>query len=193
MKRSPHHTALLSLAISVTILVAALFAYMYYQVNSSLERAVQAGNIAEVHRTHKDREKDLRALFEETAAERSRLIGFFVPSDSTVQFIEAIESLGPVAGSVVTLSSIDQSLPEGSPPGTRGIVSAHIDVRGPWAAVMKTLMLAENLPYHISINQVRLDSSLPTEGRAVAREWRLSFDLKASTIVPPSLSGESTQ
>ncbi len=180
MKPPQSHKPFLILAVAVTILVTALYAYMYWQVGLSVNKAIAARDIARTQGINQTREKDLVKMYESTAAERAQLGSFFIPRDETVEFIEAIELIGPQAGSEVTLSSIDADPLVNAKPGTRGDIRAHIEAQGPWNAVMKTLMIAERLPYKLRINNVRLDGSV-LDG--TNREWRLRFDIVGTVVV----------
>ncbi len=180
MKPPQSHKPFLILAVAVTVLVIALYGYMYWQVGLSVGKAVAARTIAETQRANQLREKDLIKMYQSTAAERAQLGSFFIPRDETVEFIEAVESIGPQSDSEVVLTSIDADPLVNAKPGTQGSIRAHIQARGSWNAVMKTLMIAERLPYKLSINNVRLDGSAST---GTKREWRLLFDIVGTVIV----------
>jgi hypothetical protein len=183
MKSPQSHIPFLFLAIAVTLLVGMLYAYLYWQVNVSLDKAIVARDIALVETDKKSREKDVLKLYETTQEDRNKLAGYFIPSDGTVQFIEAVESIGPVAGSSVELSTIEADNLAGKPAGTIGTVRAHVEARGQWAAVYKTLLFAERLPYKLAIKNVRLGSG--DEVGKAGRAWRVSFDIVGTLIVTP--------
>ncbi len=190
MKPPQSHKPFLILAFAVALLVAGLYSYMYWQVNVSVKKAVIARELARTEEDNKSRQKDLVKLYESTATQRAQLGGFFIPSDSTVQFIEAVESIGPQSGAELTLSAIEADSLSKAAPGTRGSVRAHIDANGSWASVFRVLMFAERLPYKLVVNNVRLDGAgLPT-GKA-ARSWHISFDINAVVVVTPSAATPS--
>jgi hypothetical protein len=173
--KTHHHTLLLTLVISVTLLVVAVYGYMYWAMKVSADRVRAARDIVALERAGQEHEEELRALYETTRLDRVKLQTYFVPADGVVDFIETLESLGPQAGSKVTLSAIDAELPEKE---IFGNARARIDVSGSWSAVMKTLTLAENLPYPIYISNVRMDLTAP-EGGGGTRVWRLVFVIEA--------------
>jgi hypothetical protein len=185
MKPPQSHKPFLILAAAVTLLVAALYSYLYWQVSVSVEKAVAARDIANVERELKAREKDMFRLYEGTVSKRSLLSGYFIPSDATVQFIEAVESIGPIAGAEVNLTAIDADELEDAKVGTRGTIRAHVEAKGTWIAVYKTLLFAERLPYKVSVDKIRLDSTVLAKG---SREWRISFDIIGTVLVtaPPT-------
>jgi hypothetical protein len=180
MKPPQSHKPFLVLAIAITLLVVALYAYLYWQVSVSVSKAIAAREIAQTEREYKAKEKDTIRLYENTATKRALLGGYFIPGDQTVQFIEAVESIGPISGSDLRLSSIDADNLSNEKAGTRGTVRAHVEANGSWMSVYKTLLFAERLPYKVTIDKVRLDSTL---GAKNTREWNVSFDIIGSLIV----------
>jgi len=59
----------------------------------------------------------------------------------------------------------------------------HVDGQGTWASAMKLLSLAENMPYKVSFNNVRLSASILAGTKVPVRVWNLSFDIQAALIV----------
>ena len=182
MKRFHHHTFLLILAISVTMLVVVVYGYMYYVVRFSIVRAANARDIVSLEKANKDRESDVRALYERTKNDRDLLSDFFIPSDRVVDFIEAIESLGPQTGSEVTLS-IDTIDPTDSEDKKHGLARASVEVVGSWTSVMRALSLAENFPYAVSVNGARLYLQTGSNG---IRNWKASFVVEVVLSEPLS-------
>jgi hypothetical protein len=183
MKPPQSHTPFLILAIAITVLVGMLYAYLYWQVDVSLDKAIAAREIALIEAGKKSREKDVLKLYEATASNRGRLAEYFIPSDGTVQFIEAVESIGPIAGSSVELTDIQADDLSGKASGTIGAVRAHVEARGLWVPVYKTLLFAERLPYKVTINNIRLSAG---EGLAkTGQSWKIEFDIVGTLIVTP--------
>jgi hypothetical protein len=183
MKPPPSHKPFLILAGAVTLMVILLYSYMYWQVNVSVGKAVAAREIARAHKENQSRQVELVRLHDQTVEDRQKLAGYFIPRDETVEFIEAIESIGPQSGSEVELSDIDADPLAGAKPGTRGEIKAHIEARGSWASVMKTLMVAERLPYKLAVNDIRLQQFSPDPRKKPSGEWTLSFNIIGSIIV----------
>ncbi|MEK7641956.1 MAG: hypothetical protein AAB365_03115 [Patescibacteria group bacterium] len=183
MKHYHSHTALFIVAASVTLFVFALYAYMHYGISASIERVIAGRSKLAEHDLSLSRENNLSSVHEATAGDRVKAASFFVPDDSTVSFIETVEALGTSAGSSISLSSIEADNIEAAEPGTISRIRAHVDVRGSWSAVMKTLKLAETLPYAVTVSRVRLDTSGaldPKAGRS--REWRASFVIEGLSL-----------
>lgn len=181
MKGIHNHTALLILAIAVTLVVGSVYGYMRYALAGSIERAILARDIVRVEDANKSHDQDTVGLYELTTSERAKLSEFFIPADRIVMFIEAIEGLGKQAGSIVALTTIDADKIV-SAPGVFGSARAHVDAKGSWASVLRTLELAESLPYVIHIDHVRLDTSVLEGDKSGKRDWRLSFDITAQII-----------
>ncbi len=186
MRSKYHHHVLLVLAISVTLVVMALYSYMYYAVTRSTNRAIQARDIAGVEKLNKDQERNLTDLYRDTSLSRSKLSTYLVHSNRIVDFIENIEDLAGQTGSKIVISSIAADELEDQPAGTIGSVGAKVEAKGSWSSVMRTLSAVELLPYQIIVDDVRLDtSSLPAQGKT-AKEWRLVFTVKAALVADSS-------
>ena len=188
MKHSHGHTLLLTFACITLCAVAAGYVYMNHMIGVSAARAATARQALASAIASKNSEQSLIQAYQATAADRGKLIGFFIPADRVVSFIESIEALGPAAGSTVVLSSISADQMQGAVPGAIGKAHAAVDVRGSWPSVMKTLMLAEALPYQSSIDRISLDSSVDGSGATAKREWHASFAVDASLLVGTSTS-----
>ncbi len=185
MKPPQSHKPFVVLAFAITIFVGALYCYMYWQVNVSVAKAMVARELAHTEEDNKLREKDLVKLYQSTAADRALLGSFFIPSDKTVQFIEAVESIGPQAGAELTLSSIEADPLDKAVPGTRGNVHARVDAEGSWTAIYRVLLFAERLPYKLMVDNVHIDTSGLVSAKG-SRGWRISFDINAVLIVAPT-------
>ncbi len=186
MKRFHHHTFLLVLAISVTMLVGVVYGYMYYVVRFSIVRAANARDIVSLEKANKDRESDVRALYDRTKNDRDSLVNFFIPADRVVDFIEAIEALGPQTGSKVTLN-IDTVDAKDSEDGKHGLARANVEIIGSWISVMRALSLAENFPYAVSVSQTRLSLQTGTSG---SYNWKASFVVEVVLSEPMSSSNK---
>ncbi len=171
------------LAFSVLAVVVALYAYMRFTIGSSIQTIVDRQTQAQADSTKRERDQRLAATYRSMSAEWARLPALFIPADDTVAFIEAVEGLGDISGASVAISAIGADDLAGAPAGTVGSIRAHADVRGTWSSVMKTLILAEHMPYHDTIAKVSLDFIGEGAGKNPSRDWHASFDIKASTLV----------
>jgi hypothetical protein len=178
MKHSHNHIPLLILAIAVTAMAGSLYAYMFYATTASVARANSASDVVALEKADQSQEKSLMSVASTTAIDRARLASFFVPADSVVSFITALEALGPESGSAVSIASIASDSLSGKTSGTVGSAQAQINARGSWSSVMRALSLAERMPYAVSISNVRMDESGAMAG-SKSRSWNLSLDIKA--------------
>jgi len=182
MKNS--HTIFLILAVSVTIFVGCIYAYMYRMIDDSVAKTAKADIALNSAVTSRAREQSFLRAYEATASKWASLPDFFVHSDQVVGFIEKIESLGKESGGTVSISSINADDLDNSPQGTEGAIRLHVGVVGSWQAVMKTLVLAETLPYKVEINNVSaVSGSAPAKDKAAASKvWNISFDMQVAMI-----------
>ncbi len=197
MNQPQRHTALITLAIAVTLFVASANIYMHHVVFVSLEGAVAAHDSIVSENADNSQQAAIQSLYQSTAADRAKLKSFFIPGSRVVSFLETLEALGPQAGSTVTLSSIAADSLDSAPSGTLGTAHAHVDVKGSWQAVMRTLMLAETMPYKTTIDNVQFDVSVSagdlksdakaTDAAAVPkRSWSLTFEVSAPILATGS-------
>ncbi len=185
MKNHYSITVLFAIALLVTLFVCVLYGYMYYIVGNSLEKALVAREEVKKEQAYKDQGESSVSLSETTKNDRAMLNTFFVDDEDKVTFIEMIESLGDRTGSAVTLSSIVADDLATSPVGTQGHVKINVEAQGSWSSVMRTLILAENLPYKITVTSIRLDTSGTLDAKNPKQSWKLSFVLDALSIHNP--------
>ena len=185
MKHTTSHILFLILAISVTILVGAIYWYMSYAINVSISRAAMARSAIDTDLSNKNRQQTFLNTYNDTAADRARLSGFFIPANRVVTFIEVVENLSQQSGAKVSLVSVNADNLDGLPSGTQGIVRASVSAIGSWSSVMRALKLAESLPYKISVSNVNLATSGggSSSTKAETRIWSVNFDLVVATMV----------
>lgn len=187
MKTIHHRYKLFSvLMVLMTIGIPVLYGYMYYMVGVSTDHAVTALDLVRVEALNKNNQQELIDTYEKSSADRLKLEKYFIPNDTIVIFIETLERLGTRANSNLTLSSVTVDTIDTTIPGTIGKAHAHVSVEGSWSAVMRTLLLAELIPYKSSIQNIQLDTqtSLVPGSKVEKNEWRMSFDINVATMVP---------
>lgn len=142
-------------------------------VEDKVEHAKVA--IAEIANEEKkgENEKNLVEIMDATGPDRARLPVLFVSDDGIVDFIEEVESIGPSSGASLSLSAINAGDISAMEPGAIGSIKSHVLVNGPWASVMRTLRMIENMPYRVTVDNVRLDRA--GEGRAAS--WKMDLDI----------------
>lgn len=181
MKHSHSHIPLLIFAFSVTLVVGALYAYMYHATTVSVERAGLARDIVATERNDQAQAKNLSSIAANTALDRSVLQSFFIPADDVVSFITTLEALGPQSGTTLSLTGIDSDPLTNAAPGAVGRAHGHIDASGTWASVMRLLDLAEHMPYAATVSHVRLSGGALDEKKQST--WSISFDIQAAVLV----------
>lgn len=182
MKSAHSHSLLLVFAIIVTLVVGAVYGYMSRAVGVSVAKSSAARSAVLAAQTNSNRDQAFMRQFQLTAQDWARLPEFFVPSDDILTFIEAVEAFGSVTGATTTLSSIEADNLDNAATGTLGSIRLHVDVEGTWSAGMRTLKLAEAMPYKVTFNNIRLDFTPGTPDGNTRRNWRTSFDMRASMI-----------
>lgn len=178
MNHTRAHISLLILAVVVLMVVVAVNIYMRQKVGVSVDHAVLARNIVIAEQANAASDQNLSQIYQSTVGLRARLQGLFIPSDSAVQLIEALESIGSETGAAITLGSISADNLDAAASGTVGSVGASVSAEGSWAAVMQSLKLVENLPYPVTVSSVALSSG----GPSTKRVWQASFDVRAPII-----------
>lgn len=179
------HAYSMLLILAVIALAGSLAAYMtmHRATRVSVIRAEAARLSATSSQYDKSQSNAIAKLSADTAADRARLRSEFIPYDQAVSFIDSIEALSNESGGAVALSSINADDLGSSPSGTVGNIQAHVEAKGSWVAAMKTLMLAENLPYQVSISNVRFNTSgLGAKDKPL--QWELTFDIRAAIFKP---------
>ena len=176
--KNTHHHFLIALAIAVTLFVASLYFYMSYSLGGMASGVVDMRNKVAVMRSENTTNEKLKQLDTDSQDDWKKLYTMFVPADNVVPFIVALESLGTNVGSEVSVASIDSSAPESGSLAKNGFINAKVSVRGAWSSVLKTLMLAENMPYKVYLSNVRV-SLVSDVASKDAAEWALSFDVSA--------------
>ncbi|GEM_PF-531854 len=186
---------LLYIAIITVAVVALVYGYIFYKTGLLIQDSAQARQAVVSATVSKSHEQAFMQMYQSTADSWAKLPALFVQPDKFVSFIEAVEYLGTESGTTVTIASVnvddgthtatnsDNSLDnlKNAAAGTLGSVSAHVGAQGSWTAVMRTLQLAEVMPFNVTISNVQLDVDT-SGGKTAARSWHLSFDVKADIV-----------
>ncbi|MFA6458913.1 MAG: hypothetical protein WCV79_00740 [Candidatus Paceibacterota bacterium] len=183
MKHSYANLPLFFLAAVVATCGMLLYIYMYNAVGAAYSRALVARAIVNSQKLDSVAERSTVQLFEKTASARNRLSSLFVKDVETVSFIEDLENIGTVVGSSVSLSSVSADDTTNMAQGTFAKIGAHIDVTGSWQGVIRTLMMTEVLPYHVSIDTVTLTAVNSAPDTKTTATWRASYNVKATILV----------
>lgn len=179
-----NHLLLLVFAFFVTVFVASVYGYMYYRIDVSAGKIIDAQSLIQSNELAKQREKNFLDTYKATATKWSSLQNFYIKSNEVVNFIELMESFGPLSKSEVMISSIDADNLDGAPAGKEGKIKMHMSAKGSWSSVMRVLALTETLPYKLNLSNVRASGSINTgaKGTEPKSSWDLSFDLSVAMI-----------
>lgn len=165
MKSQPHKS-LLAIAFVSVVVVALAYGYLYKTIDISTENIAKTRADIQSEESLKSQSKSISSLFESTASNRAKVRASVVDSEKVVDLIVAVESLGSRSGSKVTIINITSQKNE---------VYMNVSATGSWSSVMRTLVMAESLPYASAMDSLRLDAS----DKGV---WSMNFKLRALTI-----------
>ena len=175
MKHSGLRKGILALTIAGLLLASGIYAYMYTQSYALADAVVSDRALLKNSETSRLQGKDIVTLADATSAERAKLPAFFIPAESGVEAIKAIESVGEVSGASVDISSINAADPDES--SHMGRISAAVSIAGTWRQVTEAIALFETLPYDRTINQLSLRSVGGKDSR-----WQADFTLAVATL-----------
>ena len=181
-----HHHFLITLGALVTVLVVALYFYMSNAITNMTDAVVSAKGEAVNLQIGNTMDAKLKKLYSGSEGDWEKLYSAFVPADNVVPFIAALEAIGPRVGGAVSVASIDSTAPEAGSLAVNGYVNAKVTASGSWASVIKIIELIENMPYKVTISNVRLDQSnsvvvadKPGGASKQIVGWVASFDVSA--------------
>jgi len=187
MKHSLSYKMLLLFALIVTCVVAGVYLYMYKTVQISIKKSVEAKQAVFLAEKNKGNEQEYLLTFAKIEGDWNKLQSYFVSTEKIVEFIENVENFRNVTGATTTLSGLDADKLDPSKPGSTGVLRARVNAEGSWSMVMKTLELAEALPYKMSMKDLRLtkiNSAANGSGAAGSSHWEIGFDISVGLIVP---------
>ncbi len=147
-----------------------LFVYTYMMIRGTVtEAAYLRGDLA-------------AALNEQTAvygaektltgstAELATIDSYFVTSDGSVAFISYLESLGRKAGADLSIQNIN--VVAGAPADFKDTLSVQLTITGTWDAVVQTLALLEQVPYHLNVASLDMSRQDTTVGKKTVIRWQ---------------------
>ena len=152
-----------------------LYVYLYMQTGTIVEKTLSDRSALRTAQATRVQGSEVVQLQQNTVDSRSKLRTFFVPSEDTVAFIKAVESVQGESGADVSLSALSAVAPTET--NKIGRVSATVSVEGSWSQVMKALSLFESMPYDRKMNSLSMRSSGSKEA-----QWHASFSLVVGTI-----------
>lgn len=173
MKLNHRHYILVLL--SIAALISSILCYVFFYRETTLRATSYLNTLkqAELEKTSVDYEQKIINTFNKYDEDRKKIGSYIVKEDELVPFIERIEKIGVDTHTKLELSSISNG---------DNRVRAKVTAEGTWTNVMTALIMIENLPISLSVNNIRLDTDLNTADKTTTnKEWRLALDLEALT------------
>jgi hypothetical protein len=177
MKINSRHYILILFAILSMIVSFSAYFFLYRQTTIQANKYLSARKQIEVEKSNVNHEETLLETFNKYEEQRKKISTYIVKEDDLVKFIERLEKIGTDAKSKLEISSIGK---------TDNKIRAKITAEGGWQSIMTTLMMIEDLPVSMLVNNVRIDTLGGVEKTpsktVMENEWRLSLDIEALTI-----------
>lgn len=184
-----HSSQIILVVCAVATIATSSFGYnfLYHRTIAQAENASKARSEVLIENDKKKHEQELVTLYGDTIEDRKKVAAYIVPDDGVVDLIEKIERVGSESGTDFELSSINSDNLSAAKKGTTGYIKANIETQGTWENVMRALILIENLPYSISIDNIEISSgdgflTTSTEKAVKSRIWNLHFSIKVLMI-----------
>jgi hypothetical protein len=178
MKINFKHHILILLAFASIIISAAVYWYVYGTVIKQAE--TYSKDLAEnsLDSGKKVNEKEVAKMYADTILGRAQLANAVLQDDKIITFIESIESIEQNTSLDINISSISNDDLSSSAKGTFGHLKVHVDINGSWSDVMRSIILIENLPYSLSVDNIHLQFSKDIK----KVQWKASLDIIVLTI-----------
>lgn len=190
MNINHRHYVLLTVAFIVLLISAASYLLLYRSVVSQARQSSQILAEVTLESNKKLHERELTATYADTLSDRTRISGFVVSEEKIVPFIESVEKIGTDSGTDLEISAIGTEKAAAQDTTGFGHIAAHLDIKGSWSNVMRALLLVENMPYSVTVNNVRLVASSEVVDSVPVkkgdkpqrvRQWGLSLDIRVLT------------
>ena len=173
MKANHKHYILLVLSILAFASAIAGYWALYYTVTYHGRESSEVLSKQVLVDEKRQYTQQVESIYEKTASDRALISSHSVTADKVVDFIEIIEQIGTTTSSATVISAIDIN---------EGFLKAHMEMKGSWSDIMKALVLVENIPYSIALNNIRLIKSAESAENLGAGSWVLSADIKTPVI-----------
>lgn len=193
MYTNHRHYILLIFALAALVLSVLGFSLLRGNIISQAIESAQAIKDAALIDDQKQHAEEIARKYEKSADDRTKLGSYIVTEDKIVNLIEEIEDIGIRSGAPLELSGITTEPGTASKGVTFNTLKARVAGKGSWSSLMQALILLENMPYALSLNNVRLEVSgessvaeLPiknskTKPATKQTLWHLTLDIKVLT------------
>jgi hypothetical protein len=176
------HTLLLLITIALTVATAILYVYMQYTIQASISHVISGKQTILGEEANISRGQSMVDTYSRTMDDRNKMLNIFLSANKAVSFIDSIEGLGSYTGSDISISSVSSEDSDITASSTFSNIKAHVEVKGSWMAIMRTLRLSETLPYQVLLSNVRLNSSSVSSKSGDKHTWSLLFDVSSNMI-----------
>lgn len=187
MKINYKHYILICFALCSVLIAVIGYWFVYRNIIKQAETYSSGLENISLENEKKQHINEVAKVYIDTLEDRNKLSNYLLNDDKIVGLIEAIESIGVNSSSVVSISGINNEDLSSAEKGTFGHLKARIDAKGSWTNIMRTLIMIENLPYSLSINNLTLSfeknaSSDPKIKSVKNDSWSMSFNITVLTI-----------
>lgn len=173
MKANHRHYILLIVSILAAIAATVGYTALYYTITYHGKESSEVMSKQAIVNEKRQNVQLVSSLYEKTADERVRIAAHIVSQDKVVDFIETVEKIGTTTSSALVISAIDI---------TEGDFKARVELEGRWENLMRSLVLLENIPYTVSLNNIRIRKEVGIGEGAKSGMWKMSLDIKTPII-----------
>jgi len=161
------------LVLNIALAGAYLFAFNIVKIQS--EKAAASTLALQAYQASGDRVAVMQRIIEDVKNDELELDRHFVTEDSVVDFIEAIESAGDVAGVDLVLSGLRKD--------GENELAFSISANGSFQSLMNFMALMENMPFIIDAERVSLSRQGADATGLVRGAWggTFAFQLRGYT------------
>ncbi len=136
------------------------YTVLYKSAISEAQKSSLAFREVAIENEKKLYEAELSTLYNESKIDRERAHRIIVSQTKIVGFIKDIENIGTLTSTDLTLTSIDAPDLSGKEDDFVSATEGTIQVVGSWTNVMRALILIENMPYSLTLSNIKLTTSV---------------------------------
>lgn len=162
---------LLILLLVLNLAAVGWYGFLFWKIKEKNEHISDLTSRIEAEAATEQTIREKKALVENTAAFREKLLSFTLGSKEAVSFIEFLERTGTDAGVRATVESV--SAREHPRLSSMEELRLKIKSTGSWPAIVRFLGLMELLPYEADVDQIVVSKAEFEGGDA----WRADFVL----------------
>lgn len=178
MKKISSNTVLIGFTLALNMCALLIIYFISSDIYVRNKNISTIAGLIEAKTAENLEERSLRSILTNTQDDRERIDSYVLSDDKVVEFLETIESLGPMSSTKVVTSSVNIDESNKAHSSTTGFLNMQINVRGSWENVMHFISLIENLPYKITIKKVSATVITPdAETDIKLPEWQTNLEI----------------